>query len=198
LATEINNGNDPHTITAQGLYNKPIVTEEQRQVGKTLNFSIIYGGGTKTIMLQLGVPFKEARRLLNAYHTTRPGIKILNEQIAQTLNSRGYITNLYGRRLHVETEHKALNALIQGSAADLMRDSVVRVDKYLDKNMASHIVNIVHDEIVIDADKNEVNKLFTTIPSLMGNKTVAKYVNISTDCEISYTNWAEKEEYNGD
>ena len=149
-------------------------------------------------MLQLGVPFKEARRLLNAYHTTRPGIKILNEQIAQTLNSRGYISNLYGRRLHVETEHKALNALIQGSAADLMRDSVVRVDKHLSSKYASHIVNIVHDEIVIDADKAEVNKLFTIIPTLMGNKTVAKYVNISTDCEISYTNWAEKEEYNGD
>ena len=197
LATEINNGNDPHTITAQGLYNKSEITEEQRQVGKTLNFSIIYGGGTKTIMLQLGVPFKEARRLLNAYHTTRPGIKILNEQIAQTLNSRGYISNLYGRRLHVETEHKALNALIQGSAADLMRDSVVRVDKHLSSKYASHIVNIVHDEIVIDADKNEVNKLFTIIPNLMGNKKVAKYVNISTDCEISYTNWAEKEEYNG-
>jgi DNA polymerase I len=198
LATEINNGNDPHTITAQGLYDKPIVTEEQRQVGKTLNFSIIYGGGTKTIMLQLGVPFKEARRLLNAYHSTRPGIKILNEQIAQTLNSRGYINNLYGRRLHVETEHKALNALIQGSAADLMRDSVVRVDKHLSSKYASHIVNIVHDEIVIDADKNEINEIVTTIPTLMGNKIVSRYVSIGTDCEISYTNWAEKEEYNGD
>jgi DNA polymerase I-like protein with 3'-5' exonuclease and polymerase domains len=71
-------------------------------------------------MMQLGVPFKEARRLLNAYHSTRPGIKILNEQIAQTLNSRGYINNLYGRRLHVDTEHKALNALDPRlSAADL-------------------------------------------------------------------------------
>jgi DNA polymerase I-like protein with 3'-5' exonuclease and polymerase domains len=56
----------------------------------------------------------------------------------------------------------------------------------------------VHDEIVIDADKSEVNHIVTHIPLLMGNKTVAKYVNISTDCEISYTNWAEKEEYNGD
>ena len=198
LATEINNGSDPHTITAQGLYNKSEITAEQRQVGKTLNFSIIYGGGAKTIMMQLGVPFKEARRLLNAYHDTRPGIKILNEQIAQTLNSRGYISNLYGRRLHVDTEHKALNALIQGSAADLMRDSVVKVDKFLTATHASHIVNVVHDEIIIDADKSEVNHIVTHIPLLMGNKTVSKYVTIDTDCEISYTNWAEKEEYNGD
>jgi DNA polymerase I len=196
LATEINNGRTPIQLLHKDSTTS-LVTEEQRQVGKTLNFSIIYGGGTKTIMMQLGVPFKEARRLLNAYHSTRPGIKILNEQIAQTLNSRGYISNLYGRRLHVETEHKALNALIQGSAADLMRDSVVRVDKFLAK-YASHIVNIVHDEIVIDADKNEVNEIVTIIPTLMGNKTVSRYVSIGTDCEISYTNWAEKEEYNGD
>ena len=77
-----------------------------------------------------------------------------------------------------------------------MRDSVVRVDKHLSAKYASHIVNIVHDEIVIDADKDEVNEIVTTIPSLMGNKIVSKFVSISTDCEISYTNWAEKEEYN--
>ena len=198
LATEINNGSDPHTITAQGLYNKSKITAEQRQVGKTLNFSIIYGGGTKTIMLQLGVPFKEARRLLNAYHDTRPGIKLLNARIATTLQQKGYITNLYGRRLHVDTEHKALNALIQGSAADLMRDSVVKVDKYLCSKYASHIVNIVHDEIIVDADKSECSVLSKAIPNLMGNKTIEKFVAIGTDCEISYTNWADKEEYNGD
>jgi len=196
LATEINNGSDPHRITAQGLYNKSKVTEEERQVGKTLNFSIIYGGGTKTIMLQLGVPFKEARRLLLAYHDTRPGIKVLNQQIASTLTSKGYITNLYGRRLHVDTEHKALNALIQGSAADLMRDSVVKVDKFLSKNMASHIVNIVHDEIVIDAEEGEINRIHLNVPGLMTrNEVVSRFVSIGVDTEISHTNWAEKKTF---
>ena len=193
LATEINSGSDPHAITAQGLYNKPDVSEEERQVGKTLNFSIIYGGGAKTIMSQLGVPFKEARRLLSAYHSTRPGIKVLNAGIAQTLSQRGYITNLYGRRLHVDSEHKALNALIQGSAADLMRDAVVRVDKFLDSKYATHIVNIVHDEIILDALKHEIPHIISTVPMLMGNKTLSEYVSIETDCEVSYTNWAEKE-----
>lgn len=198
VATEINKGFDPHTITAQGLYNKPIVSEEERQVGKTLNFSIIYGGGARTIMMQLGVPFTEARRLLRAYHDTRPGIKRLNDEISRTLSHKGYITSLYRRRLHVDTEHKALNALIQGSAADLMRESVVRVDKLLNAKYATHIVNIVHDEIILDADLNEIPTLVNTIPTLMGNKIVERFVSISTDCEISYTNWAEKEEYNED
>jgi DNA polymerase I len=197
LAQEINAGLDPHAETAKGLYQQDKIDDEQRQVGKTLNFSIIYGGGTPTIMRQLGIDYKEAKRLLAAYHATRPGIKQLNEQISQTLDQRGYISNLYGRRLHIDEHHKALNALIQGSAADLMRDSVVKVSKFLDNHMASHIVNIVHDEIIIDADKNEISHLVTHIPLMMGNKTVERYVSIDTDCEISYTNWAEKEEYHG-
>jgi DNA polymerase-1 len=198
LSDEINNGMDPHLVTAQGLYNKHDVTDEERQVGKTLNFSIIYGGGTPTIMRQLGVNYKEARRLLKAYHATRPGIKQLKDIIAQKLHSQGYITNLYGRRLRVQEDHKALNALIQGSAADLMRDSVVRVHEELYNKYASHIVNIVHDEIIIDADNNETESLVFVVPSLMGNKTVEDYVKIEVDCEISRTSWADKEEYRVD
>lgn len=198
LASEINNGSDPHLVTAQGLYGRENVTDEERQAGKTLNFSIIYGGGTPTIMRQLGVPFKEARRLLKAYHTTRPGIKLLNQTLAETISMRGYIQSLYGRHLHVEEEHKMLNALIQGSAADLMRNAVVNVYRKLDSNYASHIVNIVHDEIIIDADANEIVTLVNLVPTLMGNNTVEEYVSIETDCEISHTNWADKEEYNGD
>jgi DNA polymerase-1 len=195
LADEITGGMDPHRVTAQGLFNKQNVTDEERQAGKTLNFSIIYGGGTPTIMKQLGVPHKEARRLLNAYHETRPGIKRLNQSIAETLQHRGYIQSLYGRHLNVKEEHKALNALIQGSAADLMRDAVVRVYDVLNKDYASHIVNIVHDEIIIDADKNEVPNLVKIIPNLMGNKDVEEYVSIDTDTEISWSTWADKEEY---
>jgi DNA polymerase-1 len=195
LADEINNGSDPHVVTAQGLYATERITDEQRQVGKTLNFSIIYGGGAPTIMKQLNVPFKEARRLLNAYHQTRPGIKILNEQIAQTLNARGYINNLYNRRLHVTEHHKALNALIQGSAADLMRDAIIKVHRLLNTNYATHIVNIVHDEIILDADKNEIPQLVSVIPNLMGNKIVEEFVRIETDCEISWSNWADKEAF---
>lgn len=198
LSTEIIDGMDPHKVTAQGLYGRENVTDEERQVGKTLNFSIIYGGGTPTIMRQLDVPYKEARRLLKAYHQTRPGINQLKDIISQKLVSQGYITNLYGRRLRVQEDHKALNALIQGSAADLMRDAVIRVHNELYQHYSSHIVNIVHDEIILDATNSEVPTLVQIIPNLMGNKTVEEYVPIEVDCEISHTNWADKEEYNGD
>jgi DNA polymerase-1 len=197
LANEINDGSDPHAVTARGLYNTDSITDEQRQVGKTLNFSIIYGGGARTIMSQLDVKYTEARRLLKAYHTTRPGIALLNDNIAATLDHKNYIKSLYGRRLHITENHKALNALIQGSAADLMRDSVVRVTRLLDAKYATHIVNIVHDEIILDATTSEISSLVNIIPTLMGNKTVERFVSIETDCEISTTNWAEKEAYRG-
>ena len=197
LANEINDGSDPHAVTARGLYNTDSITDEQRQVGKTLNFSIIYGGGARTIMSQLDVKYTEARRLLKAYHTTRPGIALLNDNIAATLEHKKYIKSLYGRRLHITENHKALNALIQGSAADLMRDSVVRVTRLLDAKYATHIVNIVHDEIILDATTSEISTLVTTIPRLMGNKMVERFVSIETDCEYSTTNWADKEAYSG-
>lgn len=194
LADEIIAGMDPHLETAKGLFNKESVSDEERQVGKTLNFSIIYGGGTPTIMRQLGIEYQEAKRLRDAYHDTRPGISKLNQSIATTLESRGYIHSLYGRRLHVEEPHKALNALIQGSAADLMRVSVVNVDEFL-TDKASHIVNIIHDEIMLDAVSSEFDMLVEHIPTLMTSEIISEVLPIEVDCEYSTTNWAEKEEY---
>lgn len=194
LRDEIQAGLDPHAQTAKGLFNKSDVSDEERQVGKTLNFSIIYGGGTPTIMRQLGVDYKEAKRLLDAYHATRPGIKVLRNVINQTLTGRGYLINTHGRHLHVQDSHKALNALIQGSAADIMRESVVRVHHNLSE-FKSYIVNIIHDEIMLDAHADEVTALALTIPGLMTPEHINEVMPIEVDCEISHTNWAEKEEY---
>lgn len=194
LRDEISAGLDPHYETAKGLFNKSDVSDEERQVGKTLNFSIIYGGGTPTIMRQLGVNYQEAKRLLDAYHATRPGIRVLRNTINGVLDDRGYLINTHGRHLHVQDSHKALNALIQGSAADIMRESVVRVHHNLGE-FNSYIVNIIHDEIMIDATEDEVAMLATTVPALMTPQHIHEVMPIEVDCEISQTNWAEKEEY---
>lgn len=194
LLEEIVSGLDPHLQTARGLFNKTDINDDERQVGKTLNFSIIYGGGTPTIMRQLGVEYTEARNLLKAYHATRPGISLLRDSIDRTLEHRGYIINTHGRHLHVSESHKALNALIQGSAADIMREAVVNVDSFL-RTYTSYIVNIIHDEIMLDADTNEVDNLVDTIPTLMQPEKIHAIMPIEVDCEVSYTNWAEKEEY---
>lgn len=195
LADEIKGGLDPHLETAKGLFPGQDISEEQRQAGKTMNFSIIYGGGKPTIMRQLGVDYREAARLLSAYHAHRPGIKTLNLSVANTLAERGFIRTLYGRRLHPQEEHKALNALIQGCAADLMRSSVVKVHSWLANNSEARIVNIVHDELMIDCSSREIPLLVSIVPGLMRDATIEEHIPIEVDCEVSYTTWADKEEY---
>ena len=194
LRDEIQAGLDPHLQTAMGVFGKSEISDEERQAGKTLNFSIIYGGGTPTIMRQLGVDYPKAKQMLRAYHDTRPGIKKLNASISEVLDRRGYIVNSHGRRLHVQESHKALNALIQGSAADLMRESVVKVHHFLE-DKTSHIVNIIHDEIMLDAIYNDLATLTYTIPGLMRNEKINEVMQIDVDCEYSETNWADKEAY---
>jgi len=194
LRDEIEAGLDPHLQTAIGVFGKSDISDEERQAGKTLNFSIIYGGGTPTIMRQLGVDYTKAKKMLRAYHDTRPGIKKLNASIAEVLERRGYIINSHGRRLHVQESHKALNALIQGSAADLMREAVVKVHNFL-HDRESHIVNIIHDEIMLDCNHSELDILTYTIPDLMRNERINEVVSIDVDCEYSETNWADKEAY---
>lgn len=196
LVNEITEGLDPHYETAKGLYGREDISDEERQVGKTLNFSIIYGGGTKTIIRQLGVDYKEARRLLDAYHDTRPGINRLRDSIAAALDQRGYLINASGRHLHVEEPHKALNALIQGSAADVMRQACINVSRFFDDHAcASHIVNIIHDELMIDAVQDEYDLVTHTVPKLMVPTEINKIIPIEVDCEFSTTNWADKGEY---
>lgn len=196
LVEEITAGLDPHYETAKGLFGREDISDEERQIGKTLNFSIIYGGGVKTIIRQLGVDYPEAKRLLEAYHDTRPGINRLRDSIARTLGDRGYLINVAGRHLHVEESHKALNALIQGSAADIMRRSCIDVAKFLDDHAcASHIVNVIHDEIMLDVSRTEYDLVLSIVPQLMTPKEVNKVIPIEVDCEWSTTNWAEKEEY---
>lgn len=197
LRDEIVNGLDPHLETAKGLFNKDTISDEERQVGKTLNFSIIYGGGTPTITRQLGVDYPEAKRLLEAYHATRPGISRLRNSITNTLDDRGYLINSHGRHLHVQEAHKALNALIQGSAADVMREAVVKVHDFL-KDYETHIVNIIHDEIMLDASLAEIDKIVYNVPELMKPASINTIMPIEVDCEWSRTSWADKEEYHGD
>lgn len=194
LRDEIVAGLDPHLETAKGLYKRQNISDEERQVGKTLNFSIIYGGGTRTIMAQLGVEYEEARRLLRAYHETRPGINALRNSIDNVLEQRGYLINSHGRHLHVTDSHKALNALIQGSAADLMRSAINTVSNTL-APLQSHIVNVIHDEIMIDAAIDDVAYIVENIPECMTDETISRIMPIEVDCEWSRTNWADKEEY---
>ena len=196
MATAIWDGKDLHTESAMAALGVASVTDEQRQVGKTLNFSMVYGGGRPTLMRQLGISFQDAGALLRNFHARWPGIQLVQNTITDRLQERGYITTLWGRHLHPESEHKALNALVQGCAADLMRAALVKVHQHLDSNlMASHLVLTIHDELVLDATASEIPYLVQVVPTLMDYPLVSEVVPIGTDCEISWTTWADKQVY---
>jgi len=197
MADAIKAGKDLHSESAIGsLGLDGIPTDEQRQVGKTLNFSLVYGGGTPTLMRQLGITFPEARKLLRNFHEKWPGIQIVQSVIDSEIDRKGYIKTLFGRHLHPESQHKRLNALVQGCAADLMRNALVTVDTGLREWEAdSHLVNVVHDEIQLDATEWEIPRLVEYVPQWMDYTEVSEVVPIGTSCEITRTTWADKEEY---
>lgn len=198
MADAIKSGKDLHTesaIGALGLTTDP--TDEQRQVGKTLNFSLVYGGGRPTIMRQLDLEWDAAGTLLKNFHKRWPGIQIVIQTIDEQIKRKGYIKTLWGRHLHPESPHKRLNALVQGCAADLMRASLVKVDKAL-YGREAHLVSVIHDELIIDAPLHEIPALAMLVPQWMDHPPVSEVVPIGVDMEWTTTNWASKEAYKED
>lgn len=210
MATVFRTGADLHKRTAAGVFGVPenAVTDLQRQVGKKLNFSIVYGGGTVTLVAQgVAKDYKEAIEVLHTFHSTWPGIGweskrrpadpgTLMDHIKRRTEERGYITTLWGRHLHPRSMHSALNALIQGCAADLMKWALVEVHDWLgNMSMRSHLVNVVHDELMIDAAEDELPLLRTCVPSLMTYAPVEAVVPIRPEPDISFTTWADKQPY---
>lgn len=205
---------DLHIRTAQGMFGKEDITKEERSKAKTLNFSIIYGGGIPTLLRQgVAKDAKEALSLLRAFHDAWPGIGWESRQkeaapgtlvwhIKKQVEKRttpdepGYIETLWGRQLHPRSLHSALNALLQGCAADLIKWACIEVHKYLmDAQMESHITNVIHDDILMDVVEDELPILAREVPTLMTYLPVQELVPIRPEPEVSYTNWAEKEAY---
>lgn len=221
LADTLNTGVDTYTAIVRGIYRKDDLTDEERQTGKVLFLSLMYGGGIGTVMRQFGVDAGQAQRMVKEFHRAWPGVRLLQSAIERRIEQRGYITTLYGRHLHPESPHKAINALIQGCAADIMRAALINVAnglargyvygmahgqhgdpngesycKTMSRPYKSHMVSVVHDEIIIDAARDEVRLLVESVPGWMDCKRVSDIVPINVDVEISLgKSWAEKETY---
>jgi DNA polymerase I len=197
LADTLNQGVDTYTAIVRGIYRKEDLTDEERQTGKVLFLSLMYGGGIGTVMRQFGVSAPEAKRMVEQFHSAWPGVRLLQAAIERRVEQRGYITTLYGRHLHPESPHKAINALIQGCAADIMRHALIRVGTELssDPDVKAHMVSVIHDEIIIDAPMDEVPWLVEDVPKWMDCAQVSEIVPIYVDVEISRSTWADKEPY---
>ena len=196
LADTLNQGVDTYTAIVRGIYRKDDITDEERQTGKILFLSLMYGGGIGTVMRQFDVSASDAKRMVEQFHQAWPGVRLLQAAIERRIKQRGYITTLFGRHLHPESPHKAINALIQGCAADIMRHALIRVASELaSAGFTSHMVSVIHDEIIIDAVMHEIGALTKSVPVWMDFRRVSDVVPIYVDVEMSTTTWADKAPY---
>lgn len=181
------------------------VTDEERQVWKRIFLAILYGAGPKRVrevwIEETGdtISFPEAKRIYKKFHKNWPAVRALSDRLIEAHADRGHIKSIVGRHLHMEEygDYKLANKLIQGSAADIMKQALLRVDKWLRENpqIESRMVSVVHDEIIFDGPEHEIPILHEAIPPLMVNETVNAVVPIEVDHEVSTTSWAEKVSY---
>lgn len=220
LAEKLQEGLDPYTAIVAHLYGKEPdeLTDSERQTGKILFLSLMYGGGGRTVMKQFDVSYPEAKRMIKQFHDAWPGVRRLQDLCAQRAQQRGYIKTPWGRHLHPEEfgEHKLLNKLIQGSAADLMKAALLEVDRgiravganqlhvYLPdgshRPLESQMVSVVHDEIQFDGPVSEVPILHAFIPRYMCEvdpitAEIGQVIPILVDHDVSTTTWADKRPY---
>jgi DNA polymerase-1 len=138
----------------------------------------------------------QAKKIVSTFHENWPAVRALQDSVISTHNRRGYVKTPWGRHLHAEEfgEHKLLNKLIQGSAADLMKWALLNVDDWIrsDPDLRSRMVSVVHDEIIFDGPEDEIDWLHEEVPKLMRPDFLHNVIPIDVDHEVSVTNWGEK------
>jgi DNA polymerase-1 len=183
LKKAFKNNEDIHSLTASQIFNIDIkqVNQDQRRKAKAINFGIIYGISQYGLAKQINVSNYEAEEFLNAYFGKFPEIKIYMENTIKFCRKRGYVNNIFGRRSHFNgindknfnvrnfQERAAINAPIQGSASELMRLAMIRLDEKLkeQKNLKSKILLQIHDELIFEVPKNSEKNMIKIIKKEM-------------------------------
>jgi len=187
-------GKDLHQFTASLVYNLPEdqITDQQRKDGKNVNFAVIYGMGGKSLARKLQINEEQAQNFLNNFFTQYPEVNQLRSELEQQILSRSGFFNPYGRWLMLEPteKYRALNYLIQSTAADLLKESMVRVGRFLE-DYASKILLTIHDELVLEIPENELD----LIPKIKELIEISPFqVPIEVSVEIG-KNWSEMVPY---
>lgn len=195
---------DIHRITASKVFHTPFeeVTTEQRSNAKAVNFGIVYGISSFGLSQDLSITRKQASEYIKQYFETYPKIKEFLDDIVKKTRDTGYVTTLFGRRRPVPElassnfmqrnfgERIAMNSPIQGTAADIMKIAMIQVDQSLrDNNLDSKIVLQVHDELLIEAPKHEVEQVKVIVTDCM-KSAATLLVPLEVGIEVG-DNWLE-------
>jgi DNA polymerase-1 len=174
MISDFLSGNDIHAATAAKIFKVGLkdVTREMRSRAKTANFGIIYGISSFGLSERLTIGRKEAKELIDGYFASYPGVKTYMEESIRKAREKGYVTTMYGRRRYLRdihsrnqvvrgnAERNAINAPIQGSAADIIKIAMVRIHEKLKAgNFRSKMILQVHDELIFEAELAELEKL---------------------------------------
>lgn len=195
-------GEDIHKATASKVFHVPLdeVTKEQRSAAKAVNFGIIYGQSAFGLSQNLGISRTEAKETIDAYFAQFSTIKTYMEKAVSDAKARGYVETIMKRRRYLPdinsanavvrgfAERNAINAPIQGSAADIIKLAMIAIDKALSKaNIQSKMILQVHDELIFDVHKEEQEILKKIVKEAMEN-AVSLVVPMQVEMELAH-NW---------
>ncbi len=185
LKKAFKNNEDIHSLTASQIFNINIekVNQDQRRKAKAINFGIIYGISQYGLAKQINVSNYEAEEFLNSYFAKFPEIKVYMDQTIKFCRKSGYVNNIFGRRSHFLNindknynvrnfqERAAINAPIQGSAAEIMRLAMIKLEKELNnkKNQKTKMILQIHDELIFETPKDEIKRISKIIVDEMSS-----------------------------
>ncbi|MGN0534527.1 MAG: DNA polymerase I [Eubacterium sp.] len=201
MINAFNNGDDIHTITASQVFNMPVemVTPQMRSRAKAVNFGIVYGIGAFSLAKDIGVSNKEAKQYIDNYLATYSGVDAYMKRTIDLAKDKGYSETLFHRKRYLPElassnhmmrafgERVARNMPIQGTAADIIKIAMVKVDRRLKaENMQAHLILQVHDELIVEAPDNEAEKALEIVTQEMENACKMK-VLLRADGKIGNT-----------
>lgn len=204
LLQAFRSGQDIHAATAARIFKQPIdtISKDQRRKAKTANFGIIYGISAFGLAQQLDCPRGEAKQLIDDYFAAFPGVIKYIEQQKEIARQRGYAETLFGRKRYLPdinsqnatvrsfAERNAVNAPIQGTAADIIKMAMVAIHKRLkDEGLKAQMIMQVHDELNFNVPETEVERVREIVVSEMQN-AVHLSIPLIADCGVGH-NWLE-------
>lgn len=208
LRSAFANGIDIHAMTASEMFGVPVegMPSEVRRRAKAINFGIIYGISAFGLANQLGIGRSEASEYIKKYFERFPGIKDYMEATKAEAREKGYVETIFGRRIHYPeirssnasirafNERAAINAPIQGSAADIIRRAMIQIEPALaQSNLSAKMLLQVHDELIFEVEDQDVDATLNMVVSIMENAAmpaISMVVPLKVDARAA-SNWDE-------
>ncbi len=208
LKKAFKNNLDIHNLTASQVFDVPIkkVSEDQRRKAKAINFGIIYGITQYGLAKQISVSNVDAQEFIDSYFKKFPEIKDYMQSTIKSCRKQGYVSNIFGRRIHLRgindknfsvrsfQERAAINAPIQGSAADIIRLAMIKIDSLLEQKQKAKMLLQIHDELIFECMKKDEISVKKLIKDAMTSVSSSEHHLFSIPLEVSINsgnNWGE-------